>query len=54
MIDPAERGAVCIPRKLVDRVLEMLPKLVAADERVMKEVEQGMTVQEAFKLHRGK
>jgi len=54
MIDPNERGAVCIPRKLVDKVLDMLPKLVSADEKVMKEVESGMTVGEAFKLHRGK
>ncbi|KAF2674066.1 RraA-like protein [Microthyrium microscopicum] len=54
MIDPVERGAVCIPLKLLDKVLELLPKLVGADEKVIKDVEGGMTVQEAFKLHRGK
>jgi hypothetical protein len=54
MIDPTELGAVCIPAKLLDKVLEMLPKLVAADEKVIKDVEEGMTVGEAFKLHRGK
>ena len=54
MVDPAELGAVCIPAKLLDKVLEMLPRLVSADEKVMKDVEAGMTVKEAFKLHRGK
>ena len=54
MIDEAENGTVCIPKKLVDKVIEMLPKLVSADERVVKEVENGMTVKEAFKLFRGK
>jgi hypothetical protein len=54
MMDSAERGAVCIPRNLLDRVLEMVPKLVAADEKVVEEVEAGSTVAEAFKKHRGK
>ena len=54
MIDPAERGAVCIPSALVTEVLALVPKLVEADEKVIKDVEGGMTVAEAFKLHRGK
>jgi hypothetical protein len=54
MIDPAERGAVCIPSELVTEVLQMLPKLVEADENVIRDVEGGMRVAEAFKLHRGK
>jgi hypothetical protein len=54
MIDPTELGAVCIPARILDKVLELLPRLVSADEKVMKDVEEGMTVGEAFKLHRGK
>jgi hypothetical protein len=54
MIDPASKAAVCIPLRLLDTVLEMLPKLVAADENVIKDVEDGVSVAEAFKRHRGK
>jgi hypothetical protein len=54
MIDYTELGAVAIPVRLVGKVLEMLPKLVDADEKVIKDVDAGMTVAEAFKLHRGK
>jgi len=54
MIDPIENGIVAIPRNLLDKVLEMLPSLVAADEKVMADVEAGKTVAESFKLHRGK
>ncbi len=54
MMDSTERGAVCIPRGLLQKVLEMLPKLVAADEKVVEDVEAGGTVAEAFKKHRGK
>jgi len=54
MIDQSELGAVCIPLKLLGKVLEMLPQLVSADEKVMKDVQAGMTVAEAFKRHRGK
>jgi regulator of RNase E activity RraA len=45
-------GAVVIPKEKVDAVIELLPKLVAADDRVKEDVEQGMSVQEAFKKHR--
>jgi hypothetical protein len=54
MMDPGSNAAVCIPAKLMDQVLELLPKLVSADEKVMKDVEDGVSVTEAFKLHRGK
>lgn len=54
MLDPSEAGAVCIPLKLLDKVLELVSKLVAADDLVIKDVEQGSTVQDAFKKHRGK
>jgi hypothetical protein len=54
MVDSVSKAIVCIPLKLLSRVLEILPKLVAADEKVMKDVEEGVSVQEAFKRHRGK
>lgn len=48
MIDQEERGVVCVPRGLVDKVLDMLPGMVRADERVMIDVMEGATVANAF------
>lgn len=42
-----------IPRSKVAKVIDMLPGLVEADDRVKEDVAQGVTVQEAFKKHRG-
>jgi regulator of RNase E activity RraA len=53
MIDPFENGVVAVPHGMVDKLLELLPKLVGADEKVMEDVEAGVSVQEAFKKHRG-
>lgn len=44
---------VVIPRDKVDAVLELLPKLKVAEERVIEDVERGVDVQEAFRRHRG-
>ena len=52
MIDPSENGVVAVPQGKVNEVLELLPKLVAADEKVIKDVEDGVSVKEAFKRHR--
>ncbi|UKZ80954.1 hypothetical protein TrVFT333_008719 [Trichoderma virens FT-333] len=49
--DP-DNGVVIIPRDKIDQVLELLPGLVAADDKVKEEVLKGMSVYEAFKLHR--
>ncbi|PHH75640.1 hypothetical protein CDD82_4362 [Ophiocordyceps australis] len=49
--DPAN-GFVVIPANHVAAVLDLLPKLVAADEQVKRHVEQGMSVAEAFKRFR--
>lgn len=54
MLDPAERGAVCVPAKLIDKVLSILPAMVAADEKVIEHVEDGGLVSEAFRRFRGK
>ncbi|KAF1930004.1 DlpA domain-containing protein [Didymella exigua CBS 183.55] len=53
MIDPFENGVVAVPQDKVDELLELLPKLVGADEKVIVDVEAGVSVQEAFKKHRG-
>lgn len=50
--DPLE-GVVVIPQALVDQVIDLIPKLVAADDKVKKDVEAGSTVQTAFEKHRG-
>lgn len=50
--DPVE-GIVTIPQDKLDAVLDLLPKLVAADEKVKEAVESGMTVKEAFAKYRG-
>lgn len=52
MIDPSENGIVSIPQTKLDAVLELLPRLVAADEKVMEDVENGVDVGEAFRRHR--
>jgi regulator of RNase E activity RraA len=52
MIDPFENGVVAVPKGKVDELLELLPKLVAADEKVIEDVEAGVSVQEAFEKHR--
>lgn len=53
MIDPFENGVVAVPQDRIDELLELLPKLVGADEKVIADVEAGASVQEAFKRHRG-
>ena len=51
--DPVN-GVVIIPHDKVQQVVDVLPDIVAADERVKQDVLRGMPVAEAFKLHRGK
>lgn len=50
--DP-ENGVVVIPLEKLDEVVDLLPQLVEADDRVKNDVERGISVQEAFKKHRG-
>ncbi|KAL5115901.1 hypothetical protein ACEQ8H_006217 [Pleosporales sp. CAS-2024a] len=52
MIDPFENGVVAVPQGKVDELLERLPKLVGADEKVIEDVEAGVSVAEAFQKHR--
>ena len=41
-----------IPQELLDETLSLIPKLVAADDKVREAVQGGMTVAEAFKTFR--
>lgn len=52
MIDPFEKGVVAIPQGKIDEVLQLLPKLVEADDKVVSDVKKGRSVDEAFKEHR--
>jgi hypothetical protein len=49
----AVNGVIAIPIEHLASVIELLPLLVEADERVKEDVSQGVTVQDAFKKHRG-
>ena len=54
MIDPASHAVVAIPKGLVARVVEMLPRMVQADGAVVAEVEAGADVASAFEKFRRK
>lgn len=47
-------GVVYIPEELAEKVLELVPGLVAADEKCAEAIRGGMSVQEAFATFRGK
>lgn len=47
-------GIVVIPEELVNDVIDLMPRLVQADDRVKADVQAGSTVAAAFKKHRGR
>ena len=49
--DPLE-GIVIIPKDLMKDVIELMPELVHADDKVKEDVLAGSGVFEAFKKHR--
>ena len=53
MFGDAANGVIIIPQDQVSQVITMLPGLVEADDKVKEDVKKGLTVQEAFKIHRG-
>jgi regulator of RNase E activity RraA len=52
MIDPLENGVVVVPKGKVEELLDLLPKLVEADEKVIQDVGRGVSIEEAFRKHR--
>lgn len=52
IVDHAECGVVVIPQDHLQAVLEMLPGLKEADDKVVADVKDGVAVAEAFKRHR--
>jgi len=51
--DEAERGITVIPKDHLSDTMRLLPDLKAADDNVLKDVEAGLDLSEAFKRHRG-
>ncbi|OLN85204.1 4-hydroxy-4-methyl-2-oxoglutarate aldolase [Colletotrichum chlorophyti] len=49
--DPVN-GVVAIPKDKIDAILELLPRLTAADDKVKEDVLKGTSVHDAFKAHR--
>ncbi|KAH7925512.1 RraA-like protein [Leucogyrophana mollusca] len=49
-----EDGVVCIPKDLVDQVVEVATKGQEVDAKCMEDIKAGKGVQESFKKHRGK
>ncbi|KAF2972629.1 hypothetical protein GQX73_g886 [Xylaria multiplex] len=47
-------GVVILPMELAEKVLEVIPAIVEADQRSAEAIRGGMTVQEAFATYRGK
>jgi regulator of RNase E activity RraA len=47
-------GVVCLPAGLAEKVLDIIPGIVAADKKCAGAIRGGMTVQAAFSTYRGK
>lgn len=47
-----DNGVVVIPKAQVSAVVDLLPRIVGADDKVKKDVEMGVSVKEAFEKHR--
>jgi len=45
-------GVVCIPQALAEKVVDLIPSQVEADERVAADIGRGRTVAEAMAEHR--
>jgi regulator of RNase E activity RraA len=46
-------GVVCIPKNLLDKVLEFVPSIVENDSKCAEAIGEGMSIEEAFKRYRG-
>jgi len=49
--DEGDRAVIVIPRELLHKVLELLPKLKEASDNVLEDVRNGLTLPNAIKRH---
>lgn len=49
-----EDGVVCIPKNMLDKVLDVAKVASEIDARVLEDIKAGKGVQASFKLHRGR
>ncbi|KAF8444607.1 RraA-like protein [Boletus edulis BED1] len=49
-----EDGVVCVPKDMVDKVVEIARSTREIDARVLEDIRAGKGVQASFKLHRGR
>jgi regulator of RNase E activity RraA len=49
-----EDGVVCVPREMVERVVQRASAAREVDERCLKDIKDGLGVRESFRKHRGK
>lgn len=60
MVNPGDyiaadlNGVVCVPQNLAERILEILPSLVHADEQMAVAISHGSTFVDASKTYRKK
>ena len=47
-------GVVCLPQDLAEEVLDIIPKLLDADEKCAAGIRKGRSVQDVFKEYRGR
>jgi regulator of RNase E activity RraA len=47
-------GVVVLPAGLAEQVLEIIPKVVSADDKCAEAIKGGMSVEQAFATFRGK
>lgn len=52
VLDEADRGIVVIPKEKLIEVAELLPGLKEADDAVLRDVQGGVGLKEAFQRHR--
>ena len=52
VLDEAERGIVVIPKEKLAKAAEVLPGLKEADDAVLRDVQAGVGLKEAFQRHR--
>jgi regulator of RNase E activity RraA len=53
VLDEAEKGIVIVPKEKLAEVAELLPRLKEADDAVLRDVQAGIGLKEAFQQHRG-